>query len=185
MIELQAYAKSALTGGLVRLRPLAPDDVHALAEWWNDPEWMVLQQPSILPRPEAVTAAQFEAWSKNDSPSGLGMAIETLSGTLVGHIVLYGMELPVRCGTLAIIIGPQHVDKGYGSDAIAVALRLAFEELGLNKVELSVYAHNERAVAVYEKLGFQVEGRRRAATFHRGKFWDQLLMGILAADYLP
>lgn len=184
MIELQAYAKTALTGTLVRLRSLAPDDVHVLAEWWNDPEWMVLQSPSIVPRPSAAAESQFELWSKNESSTGLGLAIETLDSTLVGHLTLYGMDLPVRCGTLAIIIGPQHVDKGYGSDAIAVALRLAFEELGLNKVELTVYAHNERAIKVYEKLGFQVEGRRRAATFHRGQYWDQLLMGILAEDYL-
>ena len=185
MIEMQAYARTALTGTHVRLRPLDPDDTHVLAAWWNDPEWMVLQSPSIVPRPNATAEAQFESWSRNESSGGLGLAVETLDGTLVGHLALYGMDLPVRCGTLAIIIGPQHVDKGYGSDAIAVALRLAFEELGLNKVELKVYAHNERAIAVYERLGFQVEGRRRAATFHRGQFWDELLMGILADEYLP
>lgn len=50
-------------------------------------------------------------------------------------------------------------------------------------MELNVWAFNERAVRVYEKLGFTVEGRRRHAVLHRGEFHDQLWMGMLDTEY--
>lgn len=62
-------------------------------------------------------------------------------------------------------------------------LRYAFQELGMHKVELRVAAGNSRAVHVYQRLGFRVEGTRRAASFHAGAFHDEHLMGILADEY--
>lgn len=50
-------------------------------------------------------------------------------------------------------------------------------------MELNVWAFNERAVRVYETLGFTVEGRRRHAVLHRGEFHDQLWMGMLDTEY--
>ena len=49
--------------------------------------------------------------------------------------------------------------------------------------ELRVWAFNTRAIRAYEKSGFVLKGRRREAVFHDGKFHDELVMSVLAADY--
>ena len=62
-------------------------------------------------------------------------------------------------------------------------LRFAFDELGGHKVELRVWAFNDRAIRAYEKAGFVREGVRRAVAFHGGQFYDEVLMGVLAEEF--
>ena len=125
----------------------------------------------------------FETRSVNDSASGAGYSITTNDDTLVGHVTVWGLSVPARIGTLAIIIGPEHQNNGYGKDAVSIILRLAFEEMGAHKIELQTWAYNERAIHVYDSLGFIEEGRRRAVAFHHSTFHDQVLMGMLVDEY--
>ena len=46
-------------------------------------------------------------------------------------------------------------NKGYGKEALMRSVEYGFNELGLNRIFLSVYADNPRAVHVYEKCGFK------------------------------
>jgi len=62
-------------------------------------------------------------------------------------------------------------------------LEYGFRELNLNRVDLSVLATNERAIGLYESLGFRHEGRLREAQFRSGQYVDVLLMAILAKEY--
>lgn len=97
---------------------------------------------------------------------------------------LYGMSLPERRASFAILLGPDYVGQGIGVRATRLALSYGFRELGLNRVELNVWAFNTRAIHAYEKAGFVIEGRRREAVFHDGRFHDELIMGALAADHV-
>lgn len=172
-------------GDKIRLRPLQEDDLPRLAAWWNDPAWMVLQQAAVFPTPEASTVEMFRNWSRNDNPRGFSYSIEEIeSGKLLGHVAVWGVDPVVRAGTLGIMIGGEFVEHGFGTDTMRVVLRYAFEELGLNKIELNVWEFNTRALRTYERVGFVVEGTRRAAAFHAGKFWSQIHMGILRSEYL-
>lgn len=98
-------------------------------------------------------------------------------------MTLWGGVLPTRVGTYTIAIGPQSVGQGYGLDATRVLLRYGFDELGLHKIELQVWAFNTRAIRAYEKAGFVTEGIRRAVAFHAGAFHDEVLMGILEEEF--
>jgi RimJ/RimL family protein N-acetyltransferase len=74
--------------------------------------------------------------------------------------------------------------KGYGTDAMRLALRYAFMELNLHRVTLDVFEYNPRAIRSYEKAGFRPEGRQRQALIRNGKRWDLLEMGILREEWL-
>jgi len=50
-------------------------------------------------------------------------------------------------------------------------------------VSLEVYAFNERAIHVYEKVGFRHEGRMRDALWWDGAPHDALLMSILTTEW--
>ncbi|UNX55076.1 GNAT family N-acetyltransferase [Georgenia sp. TF02-10] len=180
----RAYGRDLLVGRHVRLRPLADADLPVLDRWWQDPQWQVLQQGSVLPRPAGPAGEQFRSWSGNAGPGSVGFCVETLAeGQLAGHIVVFGAGLPARAGTLAVILGPPFTGRGLGPDAVDVMLGYAFREMGLNRVELRVWAFNTDAIRAYERCGFVVEGRRREAAFHDGRFHDEVLMGVLAREW--
>lgn len=177
-----AYGAGILSGARVRLRPTTESDLPLLAEWWTHPDWAVLQQHTVRPRPREAVEAMFRGWSTNDD-TGVGYSITTQDGELIGHATIYGATMPARIGTYAIIVGPDHTGRGYGTEATRVMLRYAFDEMGLNKVELQTWAFNTRAIRVYEKAGFVREGVCRARTFHNGQFHDEVLMGVLADEW--
>lgn len=183
--HLQNYAINLLQGKRVRLRPLREEDLQSLGSWWNDPAWMVFQGTKIVPTPSSPTAEMFRVWSSNKDASSFGFSVEDIdSERLVGHVTIWGVDPVVRSGTLGIMIGGQYVAQGFGTDAIRILLRFAFEELGLNKIELSLWEYNSRALRTYENFGFVIEGTRRAAAYHAGRYWAQIQMGILKSEFL-
>jgi RimJ/RimL family protein N-acetyltransferase len=85
---------------------------------------------------------------------------------------------------LSVIVGhPEDRHQGYGAEAIALILRYGFEDLGLNRVGLSVFEFNEDAISTYEKLGFRREGRLRKALKRDGAYYDAILMGISRSEW--
>jgi RimJ/RimL family protein N-acetyltransferase len=60
---------------------------------------------------------------------------------------------------LRIVIGEKAFwDKGLGTEATRLVVEEAFEVLGLDEVRLEVFAHNPRAISVYERIGFERTG---------------------------
>lgn len=179
-----AYGQQLLRGDRVLLRPLHEDDLATLTGWWADPELALLQQDVVQPRPDAPVEEMFRGWSSNSQPGSAGFSVAALdSGELLGHTALYGASARNRSATLAIIIGPEHTGRGYGSDAVEVLVRYGFDEMGLHRIELRTRAYNSRALAAYSNVGFVEEGRRREAAFHAGTFHDDVLMSLLEQEW--
>ncbi|TFY73946.1 hypothetical protein EWM64_g10066 [Hericium alpestre] len=72
---------------------------------------------------------------------------------------------------------------GYGTEVMRWLVERGFEGLGLHRLALGVFETNERAVAVYKKVGFVQEGRNRKAVWIEGRWWDVILMAILEDEY--
>jgi RimJ/RimL family protein N-acetyltransferase len=86
---------------------------------------------------------------------------------------------------LGIIIGDKgHWGRGYGSDAIGALLRWAFDNLNLNRIHLTVWSYNTRAIRCYEKCGFRHEGIMRQARYYDGQYHDEWVMAILRDEFL-
>lgn len=178
------YGTAILRGEKVYLRELRDDDLPQLIKWWNDPQAAALQAVVVQPQPEATIVEKYRTWGANKDFTGAGFSIVAHEDdSLVGHVTLSGARVPTRAATLAISIGPEHWSRGLGTDALRVMVRYGFEELGLNRIGLGVWAYNDRAIAAYRKVGFVEEGRRRQMTFHAGQFHDEVLMGILRSEW--
>jgi len=67
---------------------------------------------------------------------------------------------------------------------LKLALQYAFTELNLYRVSLGLMDYNPRALRVYEKVGFRLEGRTRGDVQRAGKRHDSLWMGILREEWL-
>ncbi|MGE7872437.1 GNAT family N-acetyltransferase [Bacillus paramycoides] len=73
--------------------------------------------------------------------------------------------------------------KGYGTEAIKMALSFVFEQLKLNRLQLEIFSHNVRGMRAYEKVGFVKEGILRQSLFYNDAYSDEIIMAILKSDY--
>jgi RimJ/RimL family protein N-acetyltransferase len=68
--------------------------------------------------------------------------------------------------------------RGVGSALVAAAIDWGHEH-ELHKLTLSVFPHNEAAIALYRKFGFEEEGyRRKQMRRSSGELWDLIEMGL-------
>jgi RimJ/RimL family protein N-acetyltransferase len=103
---------------------------------------------------------------------------------LVGFARLQWIEWTNGTSHLRLYIGdPADRGKGYGSEALRLILRYAFEELNLHRVTISVAGYNEGAIRFFERAGFVTEVVRRQALQRNGRRWDLRMMGLLKEEW--
>lgn len=102
----------------------------------------------------------------------------------IGIISIIQIDQKNRNAECIIDIGEKdYWGKGYGREAL-ILLDYAFLELNLHRISLRVFAFNERAVALYNRIGFKTEGISRQALYRNGKWHDIMHMGMLKQEYL-
>lgn len=67
--------------------------------------------------------------------------------------------------------------KGVGSALMEALLALADGWLNVTRIELTVFVDNERAIALYRKFGFEIEGTHKAYALRAGRYVDTHTMG--------
>ncbi len=82
-------------------------------------------------------------------------------------------------GLIGISLHPDYRDQGIGTQMMRYIIAWAKETGIITRLELSVYVHNIRAIHVYEKVGFVLEGIRRNAYIKEGKYRDSMMMALL------
>ena len=170
---------SLFTGRLVRLSAPSRDDAEAFARWSQDAEYLrALDTDYARPYSAETFIERFNPG--RESPNGVLFHLRTLvDDRLIGFVALHSIEWNNQAGMLSIGIGdPDYRGRGYGSDALRVALRYAFAELNLYRVGLDVIASNLPAIRAYERAGFQREGAARGAVLRDGQRHDRVFMGI-------
>jgi RimJ/RimL family protein N-acetyltransferase len=85
------------------------------------------------------------------------------------------LDVQAHCGVLGIGLLAEHQGKGLGWRLLAAALDAA-RSAGMRRVELGAHADNRRAIALYERLGFEHEGLARDAVKVDGRFIDSVNM---------
>jgi len=163
----------------VRLRALELDDLERTWRWHNDP---VLYETLGSPF-RFVSRLAEEEWLRTRCAYGaadISLAIcLTRTGEHIGNIYLRRIDWVARHAETHMFIGPRaQRGRGYGESALRQLIRYAFAMLGLQRLYLEVLADNVAAIRLYEKCGFEVEGRLRRHAFKNGRWCDMLVMGL-------
>jgi RimJ/RimL family protein N-acetyltransferase len=149
-------------------------------QWFSDPD-----VHKFLSR-KRITLKEERQWIrslKKKKNKERHFAIDTFDHVHIGSIGLI-LNHQDRRGRLGIVIGDKNYwNKGYGTDAIACILKYGFTKLHLHRIDLTVFDYNKRAIRVYKKLGFKVEGAQRESIFYKKRFYNTLLMGILYKEW--
>jgi RimJ/RimL family protein N-acetyltransferase len=175
-----------MEGKLVRLRAYEKSDLDAVMKWVNDEGVTQFLRDELFAYP--VSRAQEERFIEHVSiPSHTSreFALETIADrTYLGGIGLHDIDWILRSAEAGIVIGNKdYWGKGYGTDAMRTLMRLAFDRMNMHRVWLRVYDFNVRAIASYERCGFQRWGVLRDGKFIRGRYHDTIVMGILESEY--
>ena len=173
-----------LTGENLRLTALTRDDIPMITRWYQDADFMRLYDATpARPRDDGDIGRWLEREQKNKDV--FLFAIRPISSDdLIGFIDLSGILWTQGTGWLGIAIGdPGQRGRGYGREAVTLMLDFAFRELNLHRVQLTVFAYNTAALALYEKLGFTREGIHREALHREGQRYDMILFGILRREW--
>ena len=88
------------------------------------------------------------------------------------------MPIYAHVGVLGMGLLPQFRRQGLGGRLIRQALAAA-REFGLRRVELTVREDNTNAIALYRKVGFEIEGVQRNAIQLDDSYENQVLMALL------
>lgn len=102
---------------------------------------------------------------------------------LVGFMRVDDVQWSNGVGFLELALGDRDVRGHFEPELLALALRYAFRELNLFRVEVHVPDNDEPAKKLYEMNGFALETRRRAVYYMNGRLWDMLYFGMLLPEW--
>jgi RimJ/RimL family protein N-acetyltransferase len=179
----RAWFPEVIEGSRVVLRRHVPENLTAFRRWYADPEIARLARYQEAPmRPDEIE--RFFA-ARVVGPDALSMAIhERATGRLVGTCAFSQLDGDNGSALYHITIGEKDAwSQGFGSEATQLMLDHAFGVLGLHRIALFVFEFNERAIRAYRRCGFVVEGRSRESIYRDGRWWDELAMSVLEADW--
>lgn len=171
-------------GSWVRLAGLKKDEAAAMVAWSEDGRYLRLQDTNLA-RPQTAQQIAADLEKLADDAHNLLFGIRTLEDdVLIGTVGFFDIEWSNGVAWLGMGIGLRaYWDRGLGSEALALALRYAFQEMNLHRVTLTVLAYNPRAIHLYEKFGFRHEGTFREFGQRDGKRYDMLLYGLLCREW--
>jgi len=168
----------------VRLTALTQNDLSTITHWHQNAGFLrMFDALPSYPKTEEILSRWLE--ERHQATDVFLFAIRLHDNDdLIGYIEIDEILWSQQVGGVTIAIGdPQNWGKGYGYEAMQLALRFAFYELNLHRVQLTVFNYNQRAIALYEKLGFQREGVYREFIQRDGKHYDMYLYGLLRREW--
>lgn len=179
---IDATRQQTRDGRAWTLRAARPTDARELAHLFAD----VRREGRYLVTPPNAVSEPSEAFFIAEmirADNSLALVAEA-DGEVVGN-VLIGVERSAasdHVGTLSICVARDWRDTGIGT-ALMQGAKTWARRRGLVKIALGVFPDNDRAIAVYERVGFVREGlRRRQYRGPNGTYRDELLMAWFPDD---
>jgi len=165
------------------LRPFTLDDVLAVQMLAGAPE--VADTTLHIPHPYPAGAAEQwigthgAAWAAR---TGVAYAITATETRAVMGAIAFTITVAHARAELGYWVGVPYWNRGYCTEAGRAMLSLAFESLGLHRVQARHLTRNPASGRVMQKLGMRFEGVNRHAIRKRDRFEDLAVYAILAED---
>jgi RimJ/RimL family protein N-acetyltransferase len=138
-------------GPRTRVRPFTRADVDAWQAWPDYQDRLL-----VGTSPRRMSPDQRARWFEDitQRQRQIPFAVDDESGEMIGRIFLRHVRYEERSAVLGIDLHPSYLSQGYGTESLGAFLHHFFEDMGFERMLLSVAAHNTRARRCYESLGF-------------------------------
>lgn len=157
-----------LVGASVLIRRFDLEDEDLRQQWakFSDP---FLAKYNFSPCSRESNVTQFEKLKDR-----IRLAVDDRQERMIGYISLKPIPSPPRSAELGICFAADQVNKGYGGETLRLVLPWASRHLGLERIRLEVDDVNQRAICLYQRLGFR----------QRDSFWKREDCSTLKAHIL-
>jgi len=181
-----------IAGPRVHLRPLRANDfdawrdVRIRSREWVEP-WEPLPEPGNADPARDIDAfrARCGAWERQrhfDAAYGFGIFVH--GRELVGEVSLGSVQRgPAQSAFVGYWVDREHAGQGLVPEAVVLVLGLAFDTLGLHRVEAAIVPRNTASRRVADKLGFRNEGTSAKFLQIRGTWEDHVRYALTAEDW--
>ena len=168
-----------LTGERVVLREFREEDLSGMRSWMIDAEsTRYLGGNTLMPPSWEMSETALRRLLSGDAGGYNWVIAEKDSLRYLGQVSLILIDHLNRRAELTLVMAPDQAGKGYAKEGVRLALRFAFRQLNLHRVYLKVAQPNERAVRLYQKFGFAVDGLRKKYLLVNGVYHDEALMRL-------
>jgi L-phenylalanine/L-methionine N-acetyltransferase len=172
--------RTADDGEVFLIRPARPGDAASFLEMWRD---VVAERRFV--RTEVVRRGRrYYRKRFKDSWTDEHASLMAIHGTaVIGNLDVSREEGPVtrHIASIGMAVAPAWRGRGVGTALLSEALRWA-QDVGVEKLALSVYPHNDVARSLYRKFGFEEEGRLTGHSKKAVGYFDEIVMGLWLID---
>lgn len=172
---------TAITGKMIKIRPLERKDLLLKVRWINDPE-----VHKYLHYEVPLNIEDTERWFERivDDDSRYDFVIETLDFEPVGLTGLIDIDYTHRTAEFYIVVGEKkYWSRGIGQEAAWLLVQWGFDELDVHKIWAITRSTNSASIALMKKMGFQIEGILREEKKVDGKRVDVFRLALLRHEF--
>lgn len=135
------------------------------------------------PIPPGSAASPYVVADPTNDAAACFSVVELSSDELAGEALLWSIDLHNRTAHIGISLRPAFHGKGFGTDVVRVLCHYGFAVRGLNRLQIETLADNAAMIRVAAKTGFTREGTLRGSAWADGGFADEIVLGLLAAEW--
>jgi RimJ/RimL family protein N-acetyltransferase len=159
---------------------MSSNDAGKFTEWLNDLEITV----NLNSYDRVINVENEKILLEKISKEHNYSIVDNNTNELIGVCGYLGLDHLNQVAEVGIFIGNKNYwNKGYGKEALTLLLDYGFKALNLHNIVLRVYSFNKRAIKSYEKVGFNIIGKRREALLRGKERYDIIIMDILDNEF--
>ena len=177
------FPVEGLSDGVVRLRIPADSDVPRIVEACRDPE--VARFTTV---PSGYRADHTLEWMQRGM-AGLAagtdinaVIVDATDGDVLGTVSLHEINRNTSRAVAGYLTGRWARGRGVATRGLRLICRHAFDDLRLERVEVTIEPENAASCAVAEAVGFRAEGLLRSYMPISGERRDMVMYGLLPGD---
>ena len=179
--KFQLLVLTFLSNKDIRLRALEPSDLDWLFTIENDESLWEISNTT-----QPFSKVLLERYIKNAnqdfySAKQLRLVIEYKEQP-AGLVDLFEYEPQHHRAGLGILVLPKFQSKGIASEAIKIAINYAYVILQLHQLYVNITADNDKSIALFKKLNFNLIGIKKDWIFSQGSYKDELLFQLINND---
>jgi RimJ/RimL family protein N-acetyltransferase len=180
--------KSLFNGELIELTALdAEKDAELVSSWTSDQEFVkrIFDGPfRQYPAFELKKKLKEKLKKAEEQRNAYFFAVRTKEKSEMVGLLRFGWIWGAQqSGRIFLDFENKAALEIYGEETLHIALRYAFMELSLYRLWVELTASNPDELTLYEKAGFLREVQRREASFHEGKYYDELGYALLKPEW--
>ncbi len=180
-----------LVGRRLVMRPLVADD---FAQWREvrtvNEEWLtqweparISGQPDVVKNRQAFASRCAARQRERQLGTGYGFGV-FVEGRLAGEMNVSAIQRgPFQNAYVGYWIDQRLAGQEYTPEALVVAMRFAFEQLRLHRLQIAIIPRNKPSRRVVEKLGLRLEGMAERYLEINGSWEDHLRYAITSEDW--